>query len=1080
MNFAQLCIRRPVMTTLMMAAILLFGIVAYRSLPVSDLPNVDFPTILVSASLPGANPDTMASAVATPLEKQFSTIAGIDSMTSTSALGVSSITLQFNLSRSLDGAAQDVQAAIARAAPQLPQNMPSPPTFNKVNPADSPILYVSMSSRTLPLSEVDKYAETLMAQRISMVNGVAQVQVYGSQKYAVRIQLDPKALATRQIGIDEANQAVVNANVNLPTGTLYGPQQAYAVQANGQLTRADGYRPLIVAYRNGSPVRLDELGTVTDSVENNKLASWYVDQRAVVLAIQRQPGTNTVEVVDSIRALMPQFRALIPPAVEMNTLYDRSVSIRDSVDDVKFSLFLAIVLVVLVIFLFLRNLSATIIPSIALPMSIIGTFAVMYLLDYTVDNLSLMALTLSVGFVVDDAIVMLENIVRHMEMGEGVLDAALTGAKEIGFTILSMTLSLAAVFIPVLFLGGILGRLLREFSVVITVAILVSGFVSLTLTPMLCSRFLRPPHAEKHGRTYMALERMFDKLLKGYDRTLQVVLRHRLATMVVSFVILIVTAWQFYVIPKGFLPNDDTSQVFMFTEGLQGISFDSMKAHQRALNSIVQQDPDVLAFFSSIGASGPNATGNTGRIFMHLKPRGERQWSYSPTWEDWNAKYRDAAVVGPVLRLIRLLFEHHLTIDDVMDELRPKLAVVPGMREFMQNLPPIRIGGQLTKSLYQVTLQSPDTTELYKSAIQMEDKMRGLPGLIDVTSDLQVKNPQANVVIDRDKASALGVTAQQVEDALYTAYGQRQISTIFAPNDQYRVVMELEDKYQLDPAALSLLYIRSSSGQLVPLNAVSNFTTDLGPLTINHLGQLPAVTISFNLKPGTSLGDAVDRVQKVGRELLPATISMSLQGSAQAFQTSLQGLGLLLVMAILVIYIVLGVLYESFIHPLTILSGLPSAAFGALGTLMLFHMELNIYGFVGIIMLIGIVKKNAIMMVDFAVEAERTTGKSPDEAIYYGCLIRFRPIMMTTMAALMGTLPIALGVGAGADSRRPLGLAVVGGLLFSQLITLYLTPVFYIYMDQLQGWLGRRSSLPAEAHEGVARPQPLPSPLPHD
>ena len=1080
MNFAQLCIRRPVMTTLMMAAILLFGIVAYRSLPVSDLPNVDFPTILVSASLPGANPDTMASAVATPLEKQFSTIAGIDSMTSTSALGVSSITLQFNLSRSLDGAAQDVQAAIARAAPQLPQNMPSPPTFNKVNPADSPILYVSMSSRTLPLSEVDKYAETLMAQRISMVNGVAQVQVYGSQKYAVRIQLDPKALATRQIGIDEANQAVVNANVNLPTGTLYGPQQAYAVQANGQLTRADGYRPLIVAYRNGSPVRLDELGTVTDSVENNKLASWYVDQRAVVLAIQRQPGTNTVEVVDSIRALMPQFRALIPPAVEMNTLYDRSVSIRDSVDDVKFSLFLAIVLVVLVIFLFLRNLSATIIPSIALPMSIIGTFAVMYLLDYTVDNLSLMALTLSVGFVVDDAIVMLENIVRHMEMGEGVLDAALTGAKEIGFTILSMTLSLAAVFIPVLFLGGILGRLLREFSVVITVAILVSGFVSLTLTPMLCSRFLRPPHAEKHGRTYMALERMFDKLLKGYDRTLQVVLRHRLATMVVSFVILIVTAWQFYVIPKGFLPNDDTSQVFMFTEGLQGISFDSMKAHQRALNSIVQQDPDVLAFFSSIGASGPNATGNTGRIFMHLKPRGERQWSYSPTWEDWNAKYRDAAVVGPVLRLIRLLFEHHLTIDDVMDDLRPKLAVVPGMREFMQNLPPIRIGGQLTKSLYQVTLQSPDTTELYKSAIQMEDKMRGLPGLIDVTSDLQVKNPQANVVIDRDKASALGVTAQQVEDALYTAYGQRQISTIFAPNDQYRVVMELEDKYQLDPAALSLLYIRSSSGQLVPLNAVSNFTTDLGPLTINHLGQLPAVTISFNLKPGTSLGDAVDRVQKVGRELLPATISMSLQGSAQAFQTSLQGLGLLLVMAILVIYIVLGVLYESFIHPLTILSGLPSAAFGALGTLMLFHMELNIYGFVGIIMLIGIVKKNAIMMVDFAVEAERTTGKSPDEAIYYGCLIRFRPIMMTTMAALMGTLPIALGVGAGADSRRPLGLAVVGGLLFSQLITLYLTPVFYIYMDQLQGWLGRRSSLPAEAHEGVARPQPLPSPLPHD
>jgi hydrophobic/amphiphilic exporter-1 (mainly G- bacteria), HAE1 family len=1057
MSIAQAFIRRPVMTTLVMIAILLFGLVAYRSLAVSDLPNVDFPTIQVSAALPGASPETMASAVATPLEKQFSTIAGLDSMTSASALGSTSITLQFDLSRNLDAAAEDVQAAIARTQRQLPQDMPSPPTFNKVNPADQPILYVAMSSKTLPLSVVDDYSETLMAQRISMVNGVAQVGIYGSQKYAVRIQLDPKALASRQIGINEVNSAVQNANVNLPTGTLYGAHQAFTVQANGQLMNAAVYRPLIVAYRNGSPVRLDQLGKVTDSIENDKLASWYVDQRAVVLSIQRQPGTNTVEVVDSIRALMPQFRLLIPPSVEMNTLYDRSVSIRESVNDVKFSLFLAVVLVVLVIFLFLRNLSATIIPSVALPMSIIGTFAVMYELNYTIDNLSLMALTLSVGFVVDDAIVMLENIVRHMEHGEGVLEAALSGSKEIGFTIVSMTLSLAAVFIPVLFMGGILGRLLHEFAVVISAAILVSGFVSLSLTPMLCSRFLRPPHEAKHGRAYMALERMFDGLLKSYDRSLQAVLRHRVWTMAVAGVILVVTAWQFYVIPKGFLPSDDTSQIFMFTEAAQGISFDSMLQHQHALNDIVQGDPNVLNFFSSIGASGPNSTLNTGRIFMHLKSKPDRTRSQSPRWEDWNSRYGETPVVGQLVRLVRPVFEHHLSVDEVIDELRPKLAVVPGVRQFMQNLPPIRIGGNLTKSLYQFTLQSPDTNELYAASQSLEAKMRALPGLTDVTSDLQVKNPQVNVVIDRDKASALGITANQVEDALYTAYGQRQISTIFTPNNEYRVVMELEDRYQLDPTALSMLYIRSTSGQLVPLNAVANLTTNLGPLLVNHLGQLPAVTISFNLLQNTSLGDAVNSVQKLARDTLPSTISTSFQGSAQAFQTSLQGLGVLLVMAILVIYIVLGILYESFIHPITILSGLPSAAFGALATLMLFHKDLDLYGFVGVIMLIGIVKKNAIMMVDFAVEAQHKTGKTASEAIYYGCLVRFRPIMMTTMAALMGTLPIALGVGAGAESRRPLGLAVVGGLLFSQLVTLYLTPVFYTYMDSFQGWIARRA-----------------------
>ncbi|HJY85435.1 MAG TPA: efflux RND transporter permease subunit [Candidatus Acidoferrales bacterium] len=1077
MNLAELFIRRPVMTTLVMVAILLFGLAGYRLLPVSDLPNVDFPTINVTASLPGASPDTMASSVATPLEKQFSTIAGLDSMTSTSALGITNITLQFSLSRNIDSAGQDVQAAIARAAGQLPPNLPTPPTFNKVNPADQPILYLSLSSPTLPLYQVDEYAETLIAQRVSMVSGIAQVSVFGSQKYAVHVQFDPKALAYRKIGIDEAAAAVVHGNAYLPTGTLYGPHQAYTVQANGQLTTASHYNTLIIAYRNGSPVRLSEIGRALDSVQNDKLASWFNNRRAIVLAIQRQPGTNTVEVVDSIKKLLPTFRLQMPPSVNLNVLYDRSVSIRDSVNDVKFSLFLAIVLVVLVIFLFLRNLSATVIPSFALPMSIIGTFAVMYELGYTVDNLSLMALTLSVGFVVDDAIVMLENIVRHMEMGEGVLHAALNGSREISFTILSMTLSLAAVFLPVLLMSGILGRLLHEFAVVISMAILVSGFVSLTLTPMLCSRFLRPPHEAKHGRLYMALERFFDNLLHGYDLTLQSALRHRVAVMVTSGVILVITAWQFWVIPKGFLPNEDTGQIFSFTEAGQDISFEAMKQHQLALNAIVEKDPNVANFMSSVGASGPNATMNTGRIFMRLKPPSARQWSRNRWYDSWRTEAAGHPIFERFLDVVRPIFEHHLDVDEVIDEMRPKLAVVPGIRVFMQNLPPIRIGGQLTKSQYQFAMQSPDTDALYGRATAFENKLRQLPGLQDVTSDLQIRNLQARIHIDRDKASALGVTANQVEEALYTAYGQRQISTIYAPNNEYWVITELEPQYQLDPNALSMLYIRSSQGQLVPLNTVASFSPSVGPLTVTHLGQLPSVTISFNLRPGVALGDAVKAVDRLASETLPPTISTTFQGTAQAFQSSLTGLGLLLVLAILVIYIVLGILYESFIHPLTILSGLPSAAFGALLTLQLFHVELNIYGFVGVIMLIGIVKKNAIMMIDFALEAQRSTGKPAAVAIYNGCLVRFRPIMMTTMAALMGTLPIALGFGTGASARRPLGLAVVGGLMFSQLVTLYLTPVFYTYMDSFQQWMGRKGATaeaPGEAVPvgSVGRPAP--------
>ena len=1004
------------MTTLVMAAMVIFGIISFFTLPVTDLPAIDYPSITVSASVPGANAETMASAVATPLEKQFSTIAGLDSINSTSALGTSTITLQFNLDRKIDGAAQDVQSAIIAARPFLPANMPTPPTFRKVNPGDIPILFIALSSKTLPLYTVDEYAENIIAQRISTVSGVAQVMVFGSQIYAPHVQVDPRKLASYGIGIDQVATAVQQANVNLPCGTLYGPDTAYNIMANGQLFNAQAFAPLIVTYKDGSPIRLQDIGRVVDSVQTDKVASWYNGNRAVVLAVQRQPGTNTIQIVDSIKKMMPTFRAILPDAVNLEILFDRSISIRHSVEDVQRTLVITVGLVILVVMLSLGSASTTVIASWTLPIAILGTFAAMKLFGFTMNTISLMALTLSVGFVVDDAIVVLENIVRHLEKGEPPLMAAVNGSREISFTVISMTISLIAVFIPILLMGGLVGRLFFQFAVTISVAILISGFVSLTLTPMLCSRYLKSFEGDKKSWLHHQSERAFEQLTRAYDWSLKIALNNKPIVLVSFFLMMLATLVLFKVVPKGLMPSEDTGQISATTIAAEGTSFEAMMEKQKVFADIVQKDPNVQGVMSSVGVSGPSPAVNQGRMNIFLKPRAERK----------------------------------IMVDGVIDSLRKKTTGIPGMNLFMQNAGGIRIGGQQTKALYQVSLSGSDTAVLYDTAKKMEQMLKKAPEMVDVNSDLQIKNLEIAVEIDRDKCSKLGISVQTVQSALNSAYAARQVSVIYTPFNQYWVILEVLPEYYNDPSMLKWFRLRTAAGDLIPLDTVAKVSRGAGPLLISHLGQFPSVTLSFNLAPGAALSAAVAKIDEIKRDLIPTGVNCSFQGTAQVFQDSMSNMGILLFIAVMVIYIVLGILYESFIHPLTILSGLPSAGLGALIILLIFKMPLDIYGFLGLIMLIGIVKKNAIMMIDYAVELERNTHIHAQEAIYKACLTRFRPIMMTTMAALLGSVPLALAIGEGSESRQPLGMCIVGGLLVSQVVTLYITPVFYIYLDRLQ------------------------------
>ncbi len=1050
MGLSEVCIRRPVLTTLVTAAIIVFGIFGYRLLAVAALPAVDFPTINITATLPGASAETMAASVASPIERQLSTIAGITSLTSSSSLGTTSITIQFDLNRNIDGAALDVQTALAVAARRLPVEMTTPPFFRKVNPGDYPVVYFSLNSDTLPLSLVNDYAELVLAQQISQLPGIAQVLVYGAQRFAVRVQVDPVAAAVRNISLDDIRNVVAKANSNSPVGTLVGPRQNVTLTASAAMTRAEEYRKVVVAYRNGVPVKLDEIARVLNSVENDKIASWFNDRRSIVLAIQRQPDANAVAAVDLVKSRLPSFRAQVPESIKMDLLNDRSISIRESVADVQETLAIAIVLVIMVIFLFLRKVSATFIPALAVPVSLIGTCAAMYAFNFSINNMTLLALTLSVGFVVDDAIVMLENIVRHIEGGMRPFEAALKGSREIGFTIISITFSLIAVFIPVLLMGGMVGRVFREFAVSIAVAIIVSGFVSLTLTPMLCARMLRAHHeGEKENVILRAFEAMFRGWLRGYEWTLDKVLAHKSIVLVITLATLAGTVWLYIIIPKGFFPTEDTGFIAATTEGASDISFPAMVERQRKVAEIVKNDPAVDYVNSTVGVGGPNPTTNYGRLFIALKDR----------------KSRENATA-------------------VVQRLRRTANTVTGMIVYFQAVQNINITGRISKSEFQYTLQSSDTETLYRVAPEIRDKVAKIDGLRDVTTDLYIKNPQMTIEVDREQAAVYGVTVDQIRQELFNAFGSRQVATIYTPSNDYQVILESLPEFQADPSSLSKIFLKTNvnttgggatvapgaatapgggvggvgtlSGPSIPLSAVTRIIPTVGPLQVNHQGQQPAVTISFNLAPGNSLGQAVDAIKQIERESnLPAQISTGFQGTAQVFQESLKGQGVLVLAAIFAAYVVLGILYESFIHPITIISGLPSAGVGALLVLMLFNMDLSVIAMIGIVMLVGIVKKNAIMMIDFAIERRRV-GLSAEAAIREACLLRFRPIMMTTFAAIFGTLPIALGTGAGAELRQPLGVAVVGGLCVSQLLTLFITPVIYIYLDRIDRMLKRR------------------------
>ena len=1028
MNISEVCIQRPVLTSLLMASLIVFGAFAYRLLPVAALPAVDFPTIEITATLPGASPETMAASVAAPIERQISTIAGISAMSSASALGATRIIVQFDLGRDIDGASLDVQTALATAARRLPVEMTTPPSFRKVNPGDFAVIFVSLRSDTLPLSTLNEYAETVLAPSFSQLSGVAQVSVFGAQRFAVRVQVDPVAAAARNVSLDEIRTVVARTNSSAPVGAITGERQNVTLLATSAITHAADYRDVVVTYRNGAPIKLNEIARVIDSVENDKIATWYNDARAIVLAVYRQPGANTVEVVDAVRGKLPQLRAQVPPAIEMAPLLDRSLSIRAAVFDVQETLAIAIALVIMVIFLFLRKVSATIIPSLAVPVSLIGTCAVMYMFGFSINNMTLLALTLSVGFVVDDAIVMLENIVRHIEGGMRPFEAALKGAREIGFTIVSITFSLIAVFIPVLLMGGMVGRVFREFAVTISIAIIISGFVSLTLTPMLCARVLRAhdPH-KKENVVLRVFERIFAAMLSAYERTLDVVLRHKPVMLAVTIATFFGTIWLYVVAPKGFFPVEDTGYVLGITEAATDISFPAMAERQRKVADIVRSDPAVEYVNSTVGTGGPNAVANSGRMLIALKPKKERG-----------------------------------ELRAVLGRLRQKANVEPGIQIFFQPIQNINLGGRLAKGQYQYTLQSNETDTLYRIAPELRDKVGKIDGLLDVNTDLYVKNPQMVVEVDREKAAVYGVTIDQVRQELYNAFGSRQVATIYTPANDYQVILETLPEFRDDVSDLSRVHVKTSNGTVVPLSALTRFVPNVGPLVVNHQGQSPAVTISFNLAPGFSLGQAVDAITALERqENLPASITTGFQGTAQVFQDSLRGQGLLLLAAVFAAYVVLGILYESFIHPITIISGLPSAGIGAILTLMLFGMDLSVIAMIGIVMLVGIVKKNAIMMIDFAIDRRRV-GLSAEAAIREAALLRFRPIMMTTFAAIFGTLPIALGTGAGAELRQPLGIAVVGGLMLSQLLTLYITPVVYVYLDRVDRRIKRKLDRPPE------------------